>query len=66
MTRVTVKQLAEEVRILRQRVLELEKKNKYGHWWEEKRKPKCPCCGAVKTDSGPYNPYNWPYDRVVY
>jgi len=60
MTRVTVKQLQEEIRILRQRVLDLEKKNKYGLWWEEKRKPKCPCCGKGS------NPYRYPYYQEEY
>ena len=56
MSRTTVKELEEQVKILRQRVLELEKKLlRKSFPYEE---PKCPCCGR-KT-----NPYKNIYDHV--
>ena len=65
MTRITVKQLKEEVEELKTEIFRLKvevenlkRKNKYD-WYENgiPQKRKCPCCG--KTE--PYQPY--PYTR---
>ena len=60
MSRITVKELEEQVRILRQRVLELEKRILKCKSPYEVKPKKCPCCGQIK------NPYKNIYDYVKY
>ena len=62
MSRVTVKQLQKEIEILKQRVLDLEKKDNYSLWWEKSKK--CPCCGKREQPYKPHRPY--PYYQEKY
>ena len=62
MTRVTVKQLKEEIDALRVEVEILKRKSKYD-WYENgiPQRRKCPCCGKKEQRYPPYPYYKEKY-----
>jgi DNA repair exonuclease SbcCD ATPase subunit len=60
MSKLTMKQLKQEIEELRAEVEKLKRKDKY-QWWEKPKK--CPCCGKVERPNGPYS---YPYYKEEY
>jgi hypothetical protein len=58
MTRLTLKQLKEEIEGLKKEIANLKRKIPYSERWPKPKSDVCPCCGKVKREPYPYNPYD--------